>query len=424
VVSGAVKDQKKLVAPRLLSNFLARLPRVHVRPSHAEEPRTTGEWVGLVMDGEEVTDVPFCCPAHLKNGYVSGTTRAGKSFTARVLAENAIINGARVLIIDPTRQWCGLTLPATNKDVLHRLDDLGIGRDRATGFQARIYLPGAGVELPDDIGDLLEASSVVSMKDLDDTDRCQIARDILHAVYNQRGEETEQLRLLVVIEEAHSFLSGNVASREAGETAAEIGMLVKRLAREKVKYGCSLLLVSQSLADFRGEGRIVREMCNSRFFMRATDRAEHEFIENYVSRDAVEIVKNLRPGEALVHSQTTPATRVRIRPPLSDVREPTDQELASIGYRRPAPADQHAPALTDQERIALQHIKEHFQRTRQPMLAQEFTKRMHVGCSSRQKLIDGLESKGLIRTVTLEPDGPGRPSQGLVPVMNSAPRPR
>jgi len=50
-------------------------------------------------------------------------------------------------------------------------------------------------------------------------------------------------------------------------------------------------LISQSLSDFKEEAKIVREMINSKFFLRASDKAELEYIQDYVSKEATEILK-------------------------------------------------------------------------------------------------------------------------------------
>jgi hypothetical protein len=60
-------------------------------------------------------------------------------------------------------------------------------------------------------------------------------------------------------------------------------------------------------------------------------------------------------------------------------------------------------------------VKDYVRRFHKPMPALEFESEMGVRGGARQRLVEGLESKGFIQTVTLERQGRGRPSQGLVP---------
>jgi hypothetical protein len=294
----------------------------------------------------------FLQPKNPGSTNISGTTRAGKSSAGHVAAENCIIQGVIVIALDSTRQWCGLARPASDENTLRRLDEFGIGRKHATGFDVDVYLPGAGLELPRDPRELVRRSSVISTKGLDDFERCRIARDVLQVVYDHTMDQSDQMRILVVLEEAHNLLPSNVAGGKAEEMAKEVRNLILRTAREKNKYGCNQMVISQSLADFRGDARVVREMINLRIFARATDRAELEFVEHYISKDAVEVVKNLQVGEVLVHGASVPTTKVLVRPPLSEVRELPDHEILSGASPLHGHRSRPDPLLTQQERAA------------------------------------------------------------------------
>jgi len=419
VVGGACKDQKKLVGERVIQSFLQCLPRVQTRLSPSLDIRTDGKWLGLVMLGNETSNAAFNHPANLQNGYISGTTRCGKTHLGRCLAENAIMEGAVVNVLDPTRQWCGLAFPARNEGLLQKLDEFGISRHRATGFPVRIFIPGTSLDLPARIADILATSSVISLKGCTDLERCTIARDFLKAAYEQESVETPRLKRLVVLEEAHTFLPGNV-SKEAEPVAKEVATLIGRVAREKVKYGICQLFVTQSLADFRTSARVVREMCNSRFFMRATDPAELEFVEHYVSKEAAQIVKNLRPGEALVHGALGPTAKVLIRPPLSETHEIPDNGIfAAMSVSPNLPTSE--PELSPAEKAVLELVRAHYRHTSTPLPAAALGARLGLEGGARQRVTDGLKAKALVKTVTLKSNAPGRPAQGLIPAGACAP---
>ena len=420
VVGGSVKDQKKLVAPRVLRSFLSRLPRVQKRRSIIHSYPNRGGWLGQLLDGDEPTEEPFFYPENLKNGYASGMTRSGKTYTARVLAENAMIAGALIHVLDMSRQWTGIIHPATDEEILRRLDELGVGRERATGFDVRVFVPGnRDLDLPQDTDDLLKENAVVVLKHLSDLERCILARDILEAIYRNLTEESEELRLLLVLEECHALLPGNVA-REAVEAAKDVRNLIERIAREKVKYGGCILVISQSLADFKGDARVVRDNCNTRVFMKTSDKTEQEYIERYASRETAEVVKNLRTGEAVVHGLGSPPAKVKIRPPFSAVRELTDEEIVSAMRNCQGREPRACAGLTAQEESILEVVKQFHERLKQPIPAKEIEKKLGIVGGSRQRAISNLESKGLIRTVNLR-TGRGRPSKGLLPASGIVP---
>ncbi|MHC4252169.1 MAG: ATP-binding protein [Planctomycetota bacterium] len=417
-VGGAVKAHKKLVAPRVIRSFLKRLPRKkHSAPPPAVH--TTGEFVGLLMSGDEITGTPFYHPPDLKNGYVSGTTRAGKSYTARVAVENAIIAGARVVVLDRTKQWPGLTRPASDTGVLERMDEFGLGRGAATGFDVRIFRPDLGEEIPDDPDVLFAGSSVLCLKGLDDRDSCRVALDLFSCISKLDRKEGASPAILLVVEEAHGFLAGNV-HKDADGLAKELMRNLSSIARTQVKYNISLLFISQSLADFAHGGRIVREMTNTRFFMRATDRAELDFVERYVSREAAETVKELRPGQALVHGSMTPTAKVLIRPPLSETRELSDEELVSSGRSSVPNAAGRGHHLSERESAAMAFVVQRYRDSGNPVAASELGQELGIRGGSRQRLIDRLLAEGLVRTVDIR-GGRGRPRQGIVPVDGFAP---
>jgi hypothetical protein len=328
------KDQKKLVTAKFLQNLISRLDKVSPIP-HISELPTEGGWIGHVMEGDTITPHPLLYPLRVEHIYDSGTTRYGKSYLGRVLVENALIEGTNVLILDRTRQWCGLGKPANDEGVLIRFDTVGIGRKYVRGFPTKIFTPGndVGLALPEDPKELFTGCSVICLKGLTDSESCTVARDILQAIYDSFDRESDRVELLVVLEEASTFLPGDV-SKEAKEVAKEVRSLISRIAREKAKYGCVFLIITQSQSDFKDDAKIVREMVGARFFLRATDRAEHDYIEQYVSREAAEIIKKLRAGEAFVHSATVAGAKCYVRAPFSAVSEMSNREIEQINQRQ------------------------------------------------------------------------------------------
>ena len=419
-VDGRIKDEKKLVASRMVRNFIQKLDLAKPKHDEVSLPKHGG-WLGNVMEGNQLTKVPLFFPIKTLNTYESGTTGAGKSYSGRVYVENAILDGVSVLVLDPTRQWCGLALPNSNEQVISRFDDLGVKQNCVRGFKTRIYTPGfdAGLPIPNKIEELFKGTSVVSFKDLTDFDRCKMTRDILQTAYYWFNQEIDKTRLLLVFEETSTFLPENVSS-DARNMAKEVRTLLSRITREKRKYGLALMFLTQSLSDFRMDGKVIREMVQNRFFLRATDNAELEYVGNYVSKEAKEIVKNLGVGEALVSSPFVSGVKFLVRPPFSAVRELNDDEIRKVNSNFATPENSDSPIKSEKNRIdreaqALEIIRNYYINSNKPIPAKELEKKLNIQGGSRQRLLDQLVDKKLIKIVKLKTTR-GRAPYGIIPL--------
>jgi hypothetical protein len=400
---GAETVKGKKTPARVFKAFLERVDTVPF--IRGESLPTEGGWMGNVMYGNHTSTTPFFFPIHkLNHGYISGTTGSGKSYLARVMVENAILEGVNVVLFDTTRQWCGIVSPAKGK-ILRRFDKLKIDRRKATGFPARVYTPmGSGLEMPKDKGELFDGCSIISMRGLDDKERGMIAKDVLQYAYDNHEDESETLKTLIVIEEAHSFLPENV-SPEAKNVATEVRNLIDRIAREMRKYGLNFLLITQSLSDFKREARIVREMTNSKFFMRAMDRTEVSYVEDYVSTDASLELRRLKEGEALVFAPFVNTIKLYVRPPFSHVGELSPKELQEAMRLYSAKEDflqsVGGAGVNQRESIEEQLMRIAKKHQEQGTLLNMTEMRELLGITSKKRMTEilkRLEAKGLIKT--------------------------
>ena len=130
--------------------------------------------------------------------------------------------------------------------MLERLDQLGIN-DKTQGFPVKIYTPGmsAGLALPDNLMELLngpERIVDISFKGTTDDERIEIATDISEFLYYfyKEKEETDQIRLLLVMEEAPSFMPENLDG-DAADKAKELRSWITRDSPGIEKIWCFLL---------------------------------------------------------------------------------------------------------------------------------------------------------------------------------------
>jgi len=430
VVDGEVLERGKKTPGRTFQAFLRRVRAIGEDAQAIPELPKTGGWIGNLVLNNKVTDIPVFFPLEkLNHGYISGTTGSGKTFLARVLVENAIAEGVNVVVLDRTRQWTGLIKPAKSEESSARFKALGLKEPFFTGFPAKVLIVQDVKEFMENftrnVESMMQGCLVISVKGLSDKEACEVAKLVLEASYHLADKETERLERLVVIEEAHAFLPGHV-DPSAKEEAQEVRRLIDRISREKRKYGLNLLLITQSISDFKDDARIVREMCNTKFFMRATDKSELEYVTSYISQDAAETVKWLKDGEVLLKNPNFEPIRVCVRPPFSHVGELSEEELAAKeGFERAREeflarmrrALKECESLSEKEEEFLLLAKKLYAEKKEPIAIIELAESLGLEGGTRQRIVEELEKKGLIKVVELPSERRGRPRKGIIPLV-------
>jgi len=171
---------------------------------------------------------------------VSGASGAGKTIAAKVIVEELLEDKTPVLVFDYTNQWERLLEKNTNDEMLNRYAEFGMRRS-PKGFKGRI------VQLAPQLDDLL-TSDGVTVIDLSDTydgaERVGRVAQTLDKLleYFQFQEDSDSLRLLIVVEEAHLW-----TSRGIPKDAVRFLDSAVRLLRKK---GVGVMLVSQKISDF------------------------------------------------------------------------------------------------------------------------------------------------------------------------------
>jgi DNA helicase HerA-like ATPase len=161
-------------------------------------------------------------------------------------------------------------------------------------------------------GDLLEAGrvSVVDFSDADDYVRNLVIANLLDAVFKYKMENPETPNLLIVIEEAHTFISRYKRDR----MLATLLMLVE-LARRGRKRGICLGFVTQQPAHLPSE---ILELCNTRIIHRMSSTANIQVLREStgnVPDPLWDLLPSLGKGEAVVASpKYSRAVTVKVRP--------------------------------------------------------------------------------------------------------------
>ena len=319
-VDGTVREEKKCLAAHTVSSLLKNLnqtEQAHSLLDHCPVKHCPA-WAGLMMTDNQLTSKRVQLPLELlQHVYLSGSTGAGKSFGGRVLIEGAAqYDHVNILVLDPRNQAAGLLLPEDRQEILDAYKRFGMKLNAARGYDFDYWAPGMkiGKQLPPGLAQLGHGRFIISFKGMDDGARCELARDILQKVLEGCSqEESAKVRLLLYVDEAHLFTKRHVAQKARG-VAQEAEMALDRMVREGRKYGCCVVISSQTIRDFTYESASIRQNTNTKMFLRNSDR-EIDYASDFIG-DGRQIL-GLGIGEAFLHNAAWGLVRIRFRPPMS-----------------------------------------------------------------------------------------------------------
>ncbi len=414
VVDGQVKEEQKLLGARVLGSCLRRVdqPRDREVESRAVEPRHLPVSVGQLVSGGRPTGPCLLPLAKLEHVAVSGSTGAGKSVFVRVLVEEAALKKVSVLVLDPRNQGAGLLVPEDRPELLGLYPEFRLPLDGARAFPFSYFGPGEslGLPIPSELASLGTGLNIVSFKGLAEADRCSLFARILDGVFLARSEEqTDSLRLLVVVEEAQLFTKRRVGP-EARIDGARAETALDRIIREGRKYGLCVVVASQSIKDFSHDVASIRQNTNTKVFFRNADR-EVGYAADFLG-DGKRII-SLPPGMCIVHNAELGVLTVRVRPPLSKLWEFSAADTKNLLQ----PATRVAVLSPDAQHM-LATVREHYAMHGTGLNLSELANQSGITSKRRlQELVDELEGCGVVRTKKLRMRGQPRI---IEPVRSSA----
>ena len=226
---------------------------------------------------------------HAQKGIlVSGASGAGKTIAAKVIVEELLEDEIPVLVFDYTRQWERLLEKNTNEEMLDRYAEFGMRRS-PKGFKGKV------VHSPTPLDDLLtsQSATIVDLSDIyDSAERVGKVAQILDQLleYFQFQEDSSDLRLLIVVEEAHLWMSKDVP-----KDAARFLDSAVRLLRKK---GVGVMLVSQKISDF---DPAMRSAMNISILFRTKYEGDLKASARMLGSEASEMIPRLPVGYSVFH---------------------------------------------------------------------------------------------------------------------------
>jgi DNA-binding transcriptional ArsR family regulator len=219
---------------------------------------------------------------------VSGASGAGKTIAAKVIVEELLEDEIPVLVFDYTGQWERLLEKNTDEKMLDRYAEFGMRRS-PKGFKGHI------VHSAPQLNDLA-SSTEVTIVDLSDTyDSRERVDKVAHMLdqlleYFQFQEDSENLRLLIVVEEAHLW-----TSKDLPKDAVRFLDSAVRLLRKK---GVGVMLVSQKITDFDSA---MRSAMNISILFRTKYEGDLKTIARMLGSEVSRILPRLPVGYSILH---------------------------------------------------------------------------------------------------------------------------
>jgi KaiC/GvpD/RAD55 family RecA-like ATPase/DNA-binding transcriptional ArsR family regulator len=261
------------------------LPKWHVKP-----PKEGNMLGRLALDDWKLGDFLYLpLKEHAQKGIlVSGASGAGKTIAAKVIVEELLEDKIPVLVFDYTSQWERLLKKNTNDEMLDRYAEFGMRRS-PKGFKGRV------IQSAPQLDDLLDSEGVTII-DLSDTfdsvERVGKVAQILDQLleYFQFQEDSDNLRLLIVVEEAHLW-----TSKEVPKDAARFLDNAVRLLRKK---GVGVMLVSQKISDF---DPAMRSAMNISVLFRTKYEGDLRAIARMLGTEMSALIPSLPVGYSIFH---------------------------------------------------------------------------------------------------------------------------
>jgi predicted transcriptional regulator len=142
--------------------------------------------------------------------------------------------------------------------------------------------------------------------------------------------------------------------------------------------------------------------------------------DTYGLKENLDTIRKLRKGEALIvnYDHFRDGIRTFIRPPLSAVREVSDEEIRMInGTQETLEKVIKSKIQTgDKEAEILELVKTHWDEHHDVIFADEIQRQLKLSTGARQRILDRMVKKGQIKKVSVN-IGQGRPRTGIKPLV-------
>jgi hypothetical protein len=252
---------------------------------------------------------------------IAGATGGGKSITAQVIIEEALLQNIAVVVFDPTAQWSGMLRKCEDKKMMAFYPEFGLKPKDARGFPGNIREVRDAREIID-INRYVEPGhiQIFTMNKLDPSKIDIFIANVIREIFKSDPKESPDLKVILVFDEVHRLLSKFGGSGE--------GFLqIERGCREFRKWGIGIMLVSQVLSDFVGE---IKANISTEVQMRTRDEGDLNRIKTKYGEEFLQSLVKASSGVGMfvnpAYNRASPYF-IHFRPILHNTRRLSDEEL-------------------------------------------------------------------------------------------------
>jgi hypothetical protein len=252
---------------------------------------------------------------------VAGATGMGKSISAQVIIEEALMDNIAVIVFDPTAQWSGMLRKCTDKKMMSYYPKFGLKETDSRAFKGNVrQVKNARQKI--EINKHMNPGQIqiFTLNKLDPKDIDMFVANVIRGIFNSDPKESPNLKLIIVFDEVHRLLSKFGGSGE--------GFLqVERACREFRKWGIGVMLISQVLSDFVGE---IKANINTEVQTRTLEESDLERIKTKYGEGYLKSLVRAEVGVAMFQNAEYNRGRpyfINFRPILHNTRRLPDEEL-------------------------------------------------------------------------------------------------
>jgi hypothetical protein len=252
---------------------------------------------------------------------VAGATGMGKSISAQVIIEEALMKNVCVIVFDPTAQWSGMLRKCDDKKMLSFYPKFGMKPTDARGFPGNIRAVKDARQIIE-IDKYFEPGhiQIFTLNKLQPKDMDIFVANTIRQIFKSDPKENQELKILLVFDEVHRLLPKFGGSGQ--------GFLqIERGCREFRKWGLGQILISQVMNDFVGE---IKANINTEVQTRTVEEGDLERIKTKFGESFLKSLVKSEVGVAMFqnaeYNKGLPYF-INFRPILHNTRRLSDEEL-------------------------------------------------------------------------------------------------
>jgi hypothetical protein len=305
----------------IYKRHLDKMKRYKVAVDYSTLPQPGPRVINLGHIAETTKDALFEIDRLTVHTIVAGATGMGKSISAQVLIEEALMKNICVIVFDPTAQWSGMLRKCEDKKMISFYPKFGLKPSDARGFPGNIRAVKDARQIID-INKYFAPGhiQIFTLNKLQPKDMDIFVANVIRQVFKSDPKESPDLKILLVFDEVHRLLP-----KFGGQ--GEGFLQIERGCREFRKWGIGQLLISQVMNDFVGE---IKANINTEVQTRTVEEGDLERIKSKYGDSFLKSLVKSEVGVAMF--QNAEYNRglpyfINFRPILHNTRRLSDEEL-------------------------------------------------------------------------------------------------